>query len=181
MIARICEAKRQKNGDEQISEMLKNQKEIYFFGGLGSMSLGSVNAQYLERKKIAFKGFIANKDFIKEKTCLGKPVWAIEDCDIPRDVNIIIGISNWVDAKKELESRGFKNIFLFDSFAEIFLDKISLEYLKDHQKEFEQTYSMLRDEQSRQTMIAYLQGKVMHNYEGLAKTYSGGGHTLIAC
>lgn len=178
MINRICSVEKQKSIEEQISKILKNKKDIYFFGGLGSMSLGSVNAQYLERNHIAFKGFIANKRFIREDTYLGKPVWAIEDCEIPRDVNVIIGISNWVDAKKELQSRGFKNIFLFDSFAEIFLDKISLDYLKEHQEGFKQTYSMLEDEQSKQTMIAYLQGKVMHHYDGLAATYSGGGGIL---
>lgn len=163
MIHRITHVEKQKSTQEQVSEMLQNGKDIYFFGGLGSMSLGSVNAQYLASRQIDFKGFIANAAFIRESSYLGKPVWAIEDCDIPRDVNIIIGMANWVDAQRELQLRGFRNIFLFDSFAEMFLEDITLDYLKAHQKEFEGTYALLEDELSRETMIAYLQGKIMHH------------------
>ncbi|ANV98394.1 hypothetical protein BBW65_06110 [Helicobacter enhydrae] len=177
----IYNTQRHKGALEQVEIMLANQKEIYFFGGLGSMSLASVNAQFLKTKGIDFNGFIANERFIQQATHLGKPVVAIEKCEIPRDVNVIVGISNWIDARSELESYGFHNIFVFDAFAELFLEDITLEYFQKNIDGFEQTYAILQDQTSKDCMVAYLQGKIFNNFSGLASTYAGGGHILKAC
>lgn len=83
MISQICNVKQQKSIEEQISLDDWESKRYLFFGGLGSMSLGSVNAQYLKRKQIPFKGFIVNRAFIKEVSHLGKP-------DIPKDLVLYV-------------------------------------------------------------------------------------------
>lgn len=163
------------NAKEQVKTIRNNQKKVYIFGGLGKMSLGSVNMGFLRNQGIDVEGFIANKAYIQTNTHLNKPVYAIEEAQIDKDSNIVVGISNWVDAKNELKKYGFENIFIFDGFVEQFLESIDMPFLKTYQQNFEKTYSLLGDELSKKTMIAYLQGKIFHNFEGLASTHVGGG------
>lgn len=155
---------------EQLDIISKSDKKTYIFGGLGAMSLGSVIANYLIQQDIPFNGFLANKDFISTKKHMGKPVIAIEESDIDKESNIIIGISKWQLAQEELSKFGYHNIFLFDCFSESVLEQISLDYFQKNYEAFSETYSMLEDELSKQSMIAYLQGKIFNNFNGLATT-----------
>lgn len=156
--------------NEQLELIKKNKKPIYIFGGLGAMSLGSVTANFLIQHNITFDGFLANRDFISTKSHMGKPVIAIEESKIDKESSIIIGISKWMLAQTELQKHGYKNIFLFDCFSENVLEQISLKYFQKNYKDFFETYTLLEDELSKQSMIAYLQGKIFNNFQGLVNT-----------
>ena len=76
----------------------------------------------------------------------------------------------WQLAQEKLSKFGYHNIFLFDCFSESVLEQISLDYFQKNYEGFSETYSILEDELSKQSMIAYLQGKIFNNFNGLATT-----------
>lgn len=158
------------NMNEQLDTIKRSGRKTYIFGGLGAMSLGSVIANHLIQQNISFDGFLANKEFIFNPKHMGKPVTAIEESNIDKDNNIIIGISKWQLAQEELLKFGYHNIFLFDCFSESVLEQISPDYFQKNYGGFSKTYSMLEDELSKQSMIAYLQGKIFNNFTQLANT-----------
>lgn len=167
----ILNTKRYANMQSQIEKFKNSKQPTYIFGGLGAMSLGSVIADYFTDNHIPFEGFLANKAFITTNTHKEKPVLAIEENNIDKNSNIIIGFSKWTIAKEELHRFGYTNIFLFDCFSEKVLESITLDFFLENYDRFYSTYSLLEDKLSQQSMSAYLQAKIFNNFIGLSETY----------
>lgn len=161
--------------EEQIQDMLNAKRDIYIFGGIiegrHGLSNGGYVRQVLDKMGIEIAGYIAHKKFITTNTFHGKKVLAIENHGLSAaNVSVVIGMEVFDFAKSELQKYGFRHFYFFDACSESLCEGISGEFVESNKEAFERTYNLLYDERSRESMEAYLQAKVYHNFAGLART-----------
>lgn len=166
------------NIKEELQRLKDSKRDIYMFGGiLGGMSLGSEVRRFLDKNGIEIKGHIANKAFITKDTYCDKPIYALEDNALPKDIAIVIGMIGVKQRIKELKSYGYSDFYFFNIIRDHYYGSSDFEsYFLDNEIAFEKTYNLLADDLSKQVMQGYLKDRIYNNYDLLAQTQDQKGY-----
>lgn len=141
--------------------MLAKLKEAglpnYIFGGAGAAALV---ADMLIKESVKIDGFLESKHYFKaNRELLGRPVFLYdEEADLNEKRNIIVAATGNNVRSILSRERDFGNeIFLFDVFKPHY--GMSYEWICEHIGELEKTFSLLEDDMSKETFLAFLNGK----------------------
>ena len=113
---------------------------------------------------------VDGKYFKSDKTYLGLPIYNFDELrNKPENYVFVLGVGSATDfGKRREEFLSDKKIFAY----EIELEKqktVTCDYILKNQEKFIETYNLLADDFSKQTMTAYLKTCLTNNLEDISK------------
>ena len=148
----------------------KHKKEKFYIFGCGV--IGKNTSIVIEKQGIRVDGYLDNKEKIRNK--YGKKVispYEIRYTD--KKVNIIICDSYYFEKSKQIEEFNNSNIKLWlVNFLVYFYVGLTPKYIKDNIEKFEESYSLLEDDESKFIFENILNVAIKSNMDYCRQTYS---------
>ena len=187
----LAELEKFKNMRESICEEIKSHNLPVIIFGAGIMAKNVTDE--LKNFGIEISGYaVDEKYFTPNKIYLNRPIYNFAELEKTPDKYIfILGITDeFNDGKRALEFIQNKNITYY-AVANVAKGYMDYEYIFEQRDKFTETFSMLADDFSKQTMLAYLKikltGDCKYNFPVYVPnqyfnslTAGGGQFTLIA-
>ncbi|WP_130861657.1 FkbM family methyltransferase [Bacilliculturomica massiliensis] len=130
--------------------------------------------RFLEKNGLKVEGYFCSDDHVNDKSNVFKNVMTFDQVCANYNRIILIAASNYGIKTVRMDSK-FKDpriiaTFIWDiaHFEESMIDK---SFVEENEKAFDLTFSMLADDYSRQTYIAYLNTKVSSDIKFLESVY----------
>ncbi len=162
---------------KELARFLKEDKPIVIFG---AGNLGKKVAAFLVKESKNVIAFADNNQKVQGQKVLDFKIRHPEDFTAAELKNAIWIVSIWspgnsfAAAKKQLHSLGVNNIFHAAALMQLFPDQLlphyhfqTPDYFIRHQREINEVYENLADEESKRQFVAHLDCRINLNFEGL--------------
>ena len=121
---------------------------------------------------IEISGYTVDAKYFKaNSTFLELPIYNFDElCKTPKNYVFVIGFSPTQDilGRRKKILLDDKEIFAYEINLST-VDKITCDYILDNQEKFLESYNLLADDFSRETMTAYLKAHMTHNIKDISK------------
>ena len=152
---------------------LKNSKLSNIIYGVGSYAEDIM--KLFHKLEIRIDGACVDGEYMSQSSKLfhGMEVIALTDvCKKYVRFNIIIAYANYIDANHKVKKiDNVETVYFID--APHTVDFFNYKYVIDNLNEFEYTYSLLQDDQSKETFIAYINSKISGDPYSLRNVITG--------
>lgn len=150
-----------------INELIELQKEGFPIYIMGNGHGGKQASICLENAQIPYDGFVVNRKFWTENST----AQCLEDLmeHTQTKINIIIAFAGYNASILEPYKSKLNKVVVRDCYASIRKigdsNFMAYDWVKDNRDRLQQTFNMLEDELSRQSMIAYVNQKISADYK----------------
>ncbi len=150
---------------------LKKQTLPLLMWGAGQSAIEV--SQYLKENGVALADVFVDDNYYTDNLVFeGKPVLSYSMVkEKYGDINVILGNSSY-EKKQEFEGqKSIKNLYFFFSMSYGVFEKTPKSYIQQYQQEYEDVYSILEDEESKENFLAYLKTRVSGNHKYVSECF----------
>ena len=155
---------------DDVVEELKREKLPLFMWGIGELAT-EIN-EYLKKNDIHIQAAFVSENYYTEALMFdGKMVQKYSDIKKYGKFNVIIGHSNYEKYSVMEEKEEVNKVFCLFSVNYGIFHKTPMEEIEKFQREFEDTYDLFEDEESKRTYVSFLKTRVSGNMKYVLENY----------